>query len=459
MATTRGEVASQIVEEFQELWDSPYALDFDSFYEVYRTRYEIIKHQREEAKKDAIPSFEKFALKPNSMQEVFIANLRAIMEKGENRALLISATGTGKTYASAFAMRELGFRRVLFLVHRAQLAKQAKKSFERVFNNSVSMGIVGAGAHEYDCDFIFAMVETLNRDAHLFHYEKDAFDCIILDEAEILRLFLERNQVSYAEIVESCRTRYDYVIAEEEIDAACDVLSGNFVINEKEREKFRQMNLLEMDGKQNLRGARGYAERLSHKDFYDQLKDIISVALARFQDKYAKPYGDGVPFTLYEKYSRRDVSLLINAGKDLSSTMYGMYGDGEDVFLFVTYHKEETTDADKQYVDGKPDYADEFIDNSIFRWDSQIGKKLGGEYMNKVLHTPRKHLFVQKTDKENNFFYMGEFNVIDKHQEEKKSNNGLMQPICKLKLQMHTPVREDILQYLQSNVLTEGNAV
>ena len=84
--------------------------------------------------------------------------------------------GTGKTYASAFAMRELGFKRVLFLVHRAQLAKQAKKSFERVFNNSVSMGIVGDGKHEYGCDFVFAMVETLNRDQHLFQYEKDAFE-------------------------------------------------------------------------------------------------------------------------------------------------------------------------------------------------------------------------------------------------------------------------------------------
>ena len=62
---------------------------------------------------------------------------------GENRALLISVTGTGKTYASAFAMRELGFARVLFLVHRNELAKQAKKSYEHVFDSSISMGILG----------------------------------------------------------------------------------------------------------------------------------------------------------------------------------------------------------------------------------------------------------------------------------------------------------------------------
>ena len=65
------------------------------------------------------------------MQEKFIANLRNILERGEERALLISATGTGKTYASAFAMRELGFQRVLFLVHRVTLAKHAKNRLGR----------------------------------------------------------------------------------------------------------------------------------------------------------------------------------------------------------------------------------------------------------------------------------------------------------------------------------------
>jgi superfamily II DNA or RNA helicase len=37
-------------------------------------------------------------------------------------------TGTGKTYASAFAMRELHSKRLLFVVHREQIAKQAMSS-------------------------------------------------------------------------------------------------------------------------------------------------------------------------------------------------------------------------------------------------------------------------------------------------------------------------------------------
>ena len=92
------------------------------------------------AKQAEIPSLEVYRLQPNSMQIGFINNLRKIYETGEDKALLISATGTGKTYASAFAARELEFKRVLFLVHRNQIVKQALKSYRKVFGGQVSMG-------------------------------------------------------------------------------------------------------------------------------------------------------------------------------------------------------------------------------------------------------------------------------------------------------------------------------
>ncbi|SFQ45907.1 Helicase conserved C-terminal domain-containing protein [Lachnospiraceae bacterium XBB1006] len=185
VSTEQGEVAAQIVAEFETLWESPYALTVDTFLETYKARYDIIKHQREIAKQEELLSIEKYKLQPNSMQVGFITNLKKILAKKEHndKALLISATGTGKTYASAFAMRELGFRRVLFLVHRGQLARQTKKSYEKVFAKSVSMGLVGAGHEEYDADYVFATVQTLSRDSHLLEYRPDAFDCIVLDEA------------------------------------------------------------------------------------------------------------------------------------------------------------------------------------------------------------------------------------------------------------------------------------
>ena len=64
------------------------------------------------------------------MQTAFAENLLKMRIQNKKRALLISATGTGKTYASAFALRQMHSKKVLFLVHREQIAKQAMK---RVF--------------------------------------------------------------------------------------------------------------------------------------------------------------------------------------------------------------------------------------------------------------------------------------------------------------------------------------
>ncbi len=183
ISTENGEVASAIKEEFNDLWNSKYALSFDKFYDNYNQKYEIIKKQKLLANDGNLISFVKYTLEPNFMQLQFVQNLKQLLEQNEERALLVSATGTGKTYASAFAMRELGFKRVLFLVHRNQLAIQAREAYKNVFDSSITMGIVGGGHAEYDADYIFATVETLSRDSHLFEYEKDAFDCIILDEA------------------------------------------------------------------------------------------------------------------------------------------------------------------------------------------------------------------------------------------------------------------------------------
>ena len=117
------------------------------------------------------------------MQIGFITNLQKIVEAGEKRALLISATGTGKTYASAFAMRELGYKRVLFLVHRGQIAKQALESYKKVFDKSVSMGMVTGKHQDYNADYIFATIQTLSKEDVLEKYDRNAFDAIVIDEA------------------------------------------------------------------------------------------------------------------------------------------------------------------------------------------------------------------------------------------------------------------------------------
>lgn len=160
-------------------------------------------------------------------------------------------------------------------------------------------------------------------------------------------------------------------------------------------------------------------------------------------------------------------SIRNTSGKDEVAELYksfgmtifhGMSRIGDDVFIFITYHKEEAEEG-KNYADGKPDYADAFEDNLIFKWDSQIGKDNSSPYMQKVLTAPRKHLLVKKSDAETGFYYMGQFDIVESADSQKEDNNGKMKPIAKVTMKMHHPVREDLLRYLQSNISKENEAV
>lgn len=186
VSTESGEFADKVCSEFELLWNSQRSLDFDLFYDAYLTKYEIVKKQRQLVRREKMPSIEAYRLQPNSMQVGFISSLKKLYEQRENKGLLISATGTGKTYASAFAMREIGFKRVLFLVHRNQLARQTMQSYKRVFSNTVSMGVLSGREAIEDCrnkDYIFATVQTLSREENLKKFRPDDFTAIILDES------------------------------------------------------------------------------------------------------------------------------------------------------------------------------------------------------------------------------------------------------------------------------------
>ena len=186
VSTNQGEYVNSIQKEFHELWNSKEAVTYEDYIDTYKENYlknKIVREQKKIAKEETIPDLEIYRLQPNSMQVCFIQNLRKIYEAGGNKALLISATGTGKTYASAFAMRELKFKRVLFLVHRNQIAKQAKKSYQKVFGRKISMGFLTGQYQNYDADFLFATIQTLSKKETLEKYDPTSFDAIIIDEA------------------------------------------------------------------------------------------------------------------------------------------------------------------------------------------------------------------------------------------------------------------------------------
>ncbi|OQB03486.1 MAG: hypothetical protein BWY21_02172 [Parcubacteria group bacterium ADurb.Bin216] len=269
-------------------------------------------------------------------------------------------------------------------------------------------------------------------------------------ELEILRNLLINGEITFDRMNKAFIDNYGYEINLDSFNDAIGVLQGKFVSKEEEYKKYCHMDIVSLDNDRKLNRLESFAKRILHEEFSKQIDDIVEVGLRRYKDKYSYSLDNESPFVLYEKYSRRDVSLLMNCGKDLSSTMYGMKRIGDDTFIFVTYHKESA--EDQEYVDGKPDYADAFEDNIIFKWDSQIGRGVDSSYVVDVVEAKRKHLFVKKSDAETSFYYIGQFDVVDVKPATKKDNNGKERDITKMRMKMHHAVREDLLRYLQSKL-------
>ena len=119
---------------------------------------------------------------PNSMQKEALENLTELRKKNKNKALIISATGTGKTFLSAFDAKAVNPKKLLFVVHRLTIARNSLKTFRKVFGNDKSMGLYSGNKRELDCDFVFSTIQTISKSTHLENFSKDHFDYIIIDE-------------------------------------------------------------------------------------------------------------------------------------------------------------------------------------------------------------------------------------------------------------------------------------
>lgn len=120
-------------------------------------------------------------IKPNKMQQRALEALGAIHRKGETRALLVSATGTGKTFLSAFDVLATKPRRILFLAHRRRIIDASRASYERLLGNTYTFDTYQTGKNTSNATCVFAMCSSVAK--HLSDFRPDEFDYIVIDEA------------------------------------------------------------------------------------------------------------------------------------------------------------------------------------------------------------------------------------------------------------------------------------
>lgn len=90
-------------------------------------------------------------------------------------------------------MRNFRPGKMLFLVHREQILKQAAESFRDVLGSNINAGILSGNSQDYDADYLFSTVQTMSKTETMHRYRPDYFDYIIIDdERVIIRTKLEK---------------------------------------------------------------------------------------------------------------------------------------------------------------------------------------------------------------------------------------------------------------------------
>jgi superfamily II DNA or RNA helicase len=180
-ATGGGEIIRSVMTEFTRDFTAATQVT-DDYLDGYQRIIASLRRMEAARLKQPLVDDQPSVVQPNNMQSEALLNLEVLRDRGKKRGLLISATGTGKTYLAAFDVERVRPRKFLFVVHRRNIALAAMKTFRKVLGGKVTMGLYSGDQQELESDYVFATIQTLSKENHLNGFASDHFDYIVIDE-------------------------------------------------------------------------------------------------------------------------------------------------------------------------------------------------------------------------------------------------------------------------------------
>ncbi|MFD1861474.1 DUF3427 domain-containing protein [Planococcus chinensis] len=184
-----GEIVNHFNEQFEDVWESSIPLT-EEWIVHYENTYVPVQYSGEANTVTEFPGVyqpnaieEALKITPNKMQVAALQEIQTVREAGNDKGLVISATGTGKTYLSAFDVRSFAPKRMLFIVHREQILQKAKSDFVQILGGVESdFGILSGSSRQTNARYLFATIQTISKEETLRQLAPEAFDYILIDE-------------------------------------------------------------------------------------------------------------------------------------------------------------------------------------------------------------------------------------------------------------------------------------
>ncbi len=159
-------IDEQRLKEYSKNWHRPAAAkDLDRYDESEENEQEKV-----------VPFFQ-----PRGAQIEALCALENTRAEGASKALVLAATGIGKTALAAFDSKP--YDRILFVAHREEILKQAAMTFENI-RGSKEYGFFNGNQKCTDKPIIFASVSTLANSRYLNdeYFAPDYFQYLVIDE-------------------------------------------------------------------------------------------------------------------------------------------------------------------------------------------------------------------------------------------------------------------------------------
>jgi len=186
--TNQGQLIQDTKEEFERLWTNATTVSeawlehYTKVWDTFNTARVFVPRQVD-SRSIQETSVAKRGFELNSMQKDALARLKEIRSEGMSKALLVSATGTGKTILAASDVNQVKPERFLFIIHREQIAHEAMRSFMQHLDEPVECALLTGSDRNLNAPYLFATIQTLTKDEMLYSFDPDWFDYIVVDEA------------------------------------------------------------------------------------------------------------------------------------------------------------------------------------------------------------------------------------------------------------------------------------
>src|SRR5699024_6782710 len=177
-STENGSLYQQTHSELERIIENSQVMRqawIDNYKEVWQNLRVTKKFINNKAKSEIVP---------NKMQMAALKELEKKVAEKKSKALVVTATGTGKAYLGAIAVKEYQPKRFLFVVHREKIDKNAIESFKKVIGGSGRLyGMLSGDRQDTQAKYIFSTIQTVSQDKILDQLPSNYFDYILIDEA------------------------------------------------------------------------------------------------------------------------------------------------------------------------------------------------------------------------------------------------------------------------------------